>query len=387
MEQNRTTPSADGYHMPAEYEPHKGCIMIWPQRPGSWKKDAKNAEQAFCAVMEAITKSEPVYLAAGKKVFARAETFAEEQKEKYRDAIAEGRHFPVFVFEAETDDAWARDMAPTFVRKGRNVRAVNWSFNAWGGTEDGLYASWGLDDAFAKDFARREGYVCYDAAPFVLEGGSIHSDGEGTVMVTEACLLSKGRNPQLSKEQIEEKLKAYLGAEKVLWLPRGIYMDETNEHVDNVCAFVAPAEAVLAWTEDPEDPQYPLSLETFQYLESQTDAKGRKIAVHKLPIPDVPVCVTPEDLEGYVFEEGEDTREVGERLAASYVNFYFSNGAVIMPAFGGKNAESDHRAAEIMRKLCPQREVIPVYAGDILTGGGNIHCITQQIPQGKAEKE
>ena len=334
----------------------------------------------------AITKSEPVYLAAGKKVLARAEAFAAQQKEKYREAIACGRHFPVFVFEAETDDAWARDMAPTFVRKGRNVRAVNWSFNAWGGTEDGLYASWGLDDAFAKDFARREGYVCYDAAPFVLEGGSIHSDGEGTVMVTEACLLSKGRNPQLSKEQIEEKLKTYLGAEKVLWLPRGIYMDETNEHVDNVCAFVAPAEVVLAWTEDPEDPQYPLSLETFQYLESQTDAKGRKIAVHKLPIPDVPVCVTPEDLEGYVFEEGEDTREVGERLAASYVNFYFSNGAVIMPAFGGKNAESDHRAAEIMRKLCPQREVIPVYAGDILTGGGNIHCITQQIPQGKQKR-
>ena len=337
--------------------------------------------------MEAITKSEPVYLAAGKKVFARAETFAEEQKEKYRDAIAEGRHFPVFVFEAETDDAWARDMAPTFVRKGRNVRAVNWSFNAWGGTEDGLYASWGLDDAFAKDFAKREGYVCYDAAPFVLEGGSIHSDGEGTVMVTEACLLSKGRNPQLSKEQIEEKLKAYLGAEKVLWLPRGIYMDETNEHVDNVCAFVAPTEVVLAWTDDPKDPQYPLSLETLQYLESQTDAKGRKITVHKLPIPDIPVCVTPEDLEGYVFEEGEDTREVGERLAASYVNFYFSNGAVVMPAFGGENAESDIRAAGIMRKLCPQREIIPVYAGDILTGGGNIHCITQQIPQGKAEKE
>ena len=124
----------------------------------------------------------------------------------------------------------------------------------------------------------------YDAAPFVLEGGSIHSDGEGTVMVTEACLLSKGRNPQLSKEQIEEKLKAYLGAEKVLWLPRGIYLDETNEHVDNVCAFVGPAEVVLAWTDDPKDPQYPLSLETLQYLELQTDAKGRKIIVHKLPI-------------------------------------------------------------------------------------------------------
>ena len=118
-------------------------------------------------------------------------------------------------------------------------------------------------------------------------------------------------------------------------------------------------------------------------LEGETDAKGRKITVHKLPIPDHPVCVTREELEGYVFEEGEDVREEGERLAASYVNFYFSNGAVVLPAFGGENEESDRRAAQILGKLCPDREIIPVYARDILTGGGNIHCITQQIPAGK----
>lgn len=142
-------------------------------------------------------------------------------------------------------------------------------------------------------------------------------------MVTESCLLSKGRNPDLTKEEITEKLKAYLGAEKVLWLPRGIYMDETNEHVDNVCAFLKPGEVILAWTDNREDPQYPLSMACLGYLEGETDAKGRKITVHKLPIPDHPVCVTREELEGYVFEEGEDVREEGERLAASYVNFYF----------------------------------------------------------------
>ena len=221
----------------------------------------------------------------------------------------------------------------------------------------------------------------------MLEGGSVHSDGEGTVMVTESCLLSKGRNPDLTKEEITEKLKAYLGAEKVLWLPRGIYMDETNEHVDNVCAFLKPGEVILAWTDNREDPQYPLSMACLGYLEGETDAKGRKITVHKLPIPDHPVCVTGEELEGYVFEEGEDVREEGERLAASYVNFYFSNGAVILPAFGGENEESDRRAAQILGKLCPDREIIPVYARDILTGGGNIHCITQQIPAGKRRNE
>ena len=377
MEYNRTTPSADGYYMPAEYEPHKGCIMIWPQRPGSWKKDAKDAEQAFCAVMEAITKSEPVYLAAGKKVLARAEAFAAQQKEKYREAIACGRHFPVTVFEAETDDAWARDMAPTFVKKGGSVRAVNWSFNAWGGTVDGLYASWKLDDAFALDFAKREGYFCYDAAPFVLEGGSIHSDGEGTVMVTEACLLSKGRNPELSKEKIGQKLKDYLGAEKIIWIPYGIYNDETNGHIDNVCAFTAPGHVVLAWTEDPKDPQYPLSSADLAILEKETDARGRKLIVHKVPVPEKPVCITEYELAGFSFEEGEEQRKAGERLAASYVNFYITNGGVLIPQF---EDEMDAEAVNIIGGLFPGRKVYPVYARDIIVGGGNIHCITQQIP-------
>ena len=333
--------------MPAEYACHKGCILIWPQRPGSWKKNPEAAEKAFCAVMQAIAESEAVYLACGKTALPRAKAFADEYNRQFQREISEKKHFPVVVFEAETDDAWARDIGPTFVVKDDTVRGISWTFNAWGGEEDGLYASWQKDDAFAAAFAKREGYVCYDASPFVLEGGSIHSDGEGTVMVTESCLLSRGRNPQLSKAEIEEKLQQFLGAEKVLWLPRGIYNDETNEHVDNVCAFIRPGEVVLAWTDREDDPQYPLSLACLRYLESQTDARGRRIKVHKLPIPDVPVCVTKEDLEGYAFEDGEDTREEGERLAASYVNFYFSNGAVVMPAFGGENIKSD---AESSRK-------------------------------------
>lgn len=375
-----TIPAQDAFYMPAEFEPHKGCIMIWPERKGSWRNDAAEARASFREVIRAIAKSENVYVAAGRSGIALA-------KRMLSEVMADKTLHKVELFELETDDAWARDVAPTFlVRQGesksRVVRAVNWEFNAWGGTVDGLYASWERDNAFAKKIANRYGYACYDATPFVLEGGSIHSDGEGTVMVTESCLMSKGRNPMLSKEQIEEQLKRYLGAKVVLWLPRGIYQDETNEHVDNVCAFVKPGEVVLAWTDNQADPQYELSLACYEYLQKVKDAKGRKIIVHKLPIPDVPVCVTKEELSGYVFEEGEDTREEGERLAASYVNFYFSNGAVVMPAFGGENESSDRRAADIMREICFDREVIPIYARDILTGGGNIHCITQQIPVG-----
>ena len=211
----------------------------------------------------------------------------------------------------------------------------------------------------------------------MLEGGSIHSDGQGTVIATEACLLSKGRNPELTKEQIEAKLQEYLGAKKIIWLPNGIYQDETNEHVDNVCAFTKPGEVVLAWTDDESDPQYVLSAEDLKVLEQETDAKGRKFCVHKMPIPKKPVCITEKELAGYVFEEGEDTREAGERLAASYVNFYIGNKVVLVPQFGD---EHDVLATDLLQKLFPEREIVPIFAREIIIGGGNIHCITQQIP-------
>lgn len=368
MENILNTPLHDGFYMPGEFESHEGCILIWPARPGSWPYGARAARKAFVQIIRCIAESEKVYVAAGADVIENA-----------REALF---GIPgVTVFAAETDDAWARDIAPTFLVNGKgDRRCVNWEFNAWGGTYNGLYPSWERDNAFAKAFADDYGVPCYDASPFVLEGGSIHSDGEGTILATEACLLSPGRNPGLSKEEIEGRLFQYLGAKKVLFIPRGIYGDETDEHVDNVCAFIKPGEVVLAWTDDKNDPQYELSLESLRVLERERDAMGRKLTIHKLPIPDVPVCITQEDLKGFVFEPGEDVREAGERLAASYVNFYFSNGAVIVPAFGGDNRDSDRRAAEILRKLCPERRVVSVPARDILLGGGNIHCITQQIP-------
>lgn len=380
------TPATDGFSMPGEFEPHHGCIMIWPERPGSWPNQAVAARAAFKRVMEAIAESEHLYVAAGKNCLDSA-----------REALC---HIPgVEVFEAETDDAWARDIAPVFVcnknpdsnreddgKEHQSVRAVNWEFNAWGGEVDGLYASWEKDNAFARFFSEKYGYELYDAAPFVLEGGSVHSDGEGTLLVTECCLLSPGRNPALSREQIEEKLCAYLGACKVIWIPEGIYQDETNGHIDNICAFLRPGEVVLAWTDNEQDEQYALSAACYQALSQERDARGRKLIIHKLPVPDVPIRVREEDLSGFEFEEGEEQREAGERLAASYVNFYFSNNGVILPVFGGENEASDRRAIKIMEKLCPERKVIPVYARDILAGGGNIHCITQQIPKGSRKE-
>jgi agmatine deiminase len=365
MKQLTSLPAVGGYLMPGEFEPHWGCIMIWPKRPGSWPFGAKEARKAFAEIAEAIADSERVVMLAEADVIDSA-------RELLSDRIQ--------VVLMESDDAWARDTGPTFVvnQKG-HVRGINWQFNAWGGEVDGLYADWRKDDLVAGQFLDAFGYETYDASHFVLEGGSIHSDGQGTILVTESCLLSPGRNPSLTKLEIEEQLKNYLGAKKIIWLPYGIYQDETNEHVDNVCAFVRPGEVILAWTDDKDDPQYEMSLADLKILEQETDALGNHFIIHKLPIPKKPVCIKPDELCGFSFEPGEDMREAGERLAASYVNFYISNGGVIVPQFGD---EHDKVALELLGECFPERKIYPIYARDIIVGGGNIHCITQQIPEG-----
>ncbi|MBQ7186539.1 MAG: agmatine deiminase [Ruminococcus sp.] len=370
----KTTPKNDGFYMPAEFSPHEATVIVFPERPGSWGYGAVPAQNVFADIIREVAKGERVYVIV-----------SDTSEAKARAMLADTAN--VEILNIPTDDSWARDIAPTFVSDGITVRGIDWQFNAWGGSYDGLYAHWDIDNAFASRFCEAAGYDIYDLQHFVLEGGSVHSDGEGTIMVTESCLLSKGRNPSLSREQIEEVLCGCLGGEKVLWLPRGIYNDETNEHVDNVCAFVRPGEVVLASCDNEADPQYALSEACLEYLENETDAKGRRLTVYRLPIPDVPVTITEHDLAGYSFEEGEDEREVGERLAASYVNFYFTNTGILLPQFGGENAQSDDRARVIMQYIFPDRKIIPVPAREIIIGGGNIHCITQQIPAVPRQKE
>ncbi|RDU23782.1 agmatine deiminase [Anaerosacchariphilus polymeriproducens] len=364
----QTKPKDDGYYMPAEFAPHYGCIIIWPERADSWQYGAVEARKAFVKVAEAISRSEKVTVCTSFEQYETARQMLPPQ---------------IRVIEMSSDDSWARDYMPTFVIDGKGgIRGIDWYFNAWGGLVDGLYFPWDRDNKMARKFCDLMEIDVYNARDFVLEGGSIHVDGEGTALVTEACLLSKGRNPELSKEQITEKLKDYLGVEKVIWLKHGIYRDETNEHIDNICAFTAPGEVVLAWNEDVNDPQYKMSLDCLNILEGETDARGRKLKVHKLPLPK-PVLVG-EECEGLIDFDGEPTRVEGERLAASYVNFYIANKAVIMPGF---QDPADEKAKAVLEGLFPEREVIQIDARDILIGGGNIHCITQQIPAFKHKSE
>lgn len=368
MQTLKTKPAADGFRMPAEFEQHRGTVLIWPVRPGSWTNGGREAQVTFTEIARTIAKSEKVFMLCDKDHLRQvADIFADDKN--------------VLVYCISTNDSWARDIGPTcVVNKYGDVRGIDWKFNAWGGDFDGLYAEYEDDDAAALKICESINVDCYDAKHFVLEGGSIHSDGEGTVLVTETCLLSQGRNPHMTKLEIEQELKDYLGARKVIWLPRGIEGDETNEHVDNVCAFVRPGEVVLAWTDDVNDQQWAPSNESLKVLENETDAEGRKFIIHKLPIPKNPVRITKEELDSFVFEDGEDVREEGERLAASYVNFYITNDGILVPQFGDDN---DEVAINILGELFSDRTIYPIYARPIIVGGGNIHCITQQVPAGE----
>ena len=353
-------PINDGYRMPGEFEPHSGCILIWPFRGDSWPHGGRAARKIFCELVSIIASSEDVLVCV-----------APGEQDKAAAMLPAGRTFIV-----ETDDSWARDYAPTFVSNGSSLRGINWEFNAWGGEYDGLYDSWDRDNALAPALCRELGIDMYNAG-FVMEGGAFHTDGEGTVITTESCLLSPGRNPQLSKAEIEHLLCSYLHCSKVIWLPLGIIDDETNGHVDNLCAFTAPGKVVLSFPEDPADPQYKSSAAALDILGKERDAKGRIPEVTLLPMPK-PALVTEYECAGLDLLNGQPVRHPGERLAASYANFYISNSTVIVPGF---NDENDETARRILEKQFPDREVVTLQSRDFLIGGGNFHCITQQIPK------
>ncbi len=356
-----STPAADGFRMPGEFESHSGCWMVWPERPDNWRLGAKPAQEAYAAVAAAVAVSEPVTMAVSDAQFDHCRSLLPAS---------------VRVVEMSTDDAWIRDTGPTFVVDGAGGRrGVDWRFNAWGGLDGGLYFPWDRDDRVAAKVLEIEGAERY-RAPIVLEGGSIHVDGEGTVLVTEECLRNRNRNPELSREQIEAALHAYLGTEKVVWLGRGVYEDETDGHIDNLACFARPGVVLLTWSDDESDPQHEISRDALNRLESATDARGRSFEIVRLPSPG-PLEISAEEARGVDSVAGTQPRRAGDRLAGSYANFYLGNGRIVFPLL---DERTDDEAAEILIGYFPEREVIGVPAREILLGGGNIHCITQQVP-------
>jgi agmatine deiminase len=358
-----SAPAADGFRMPAEYAAHAGCWMLWPERPDNWRDAARPAQLAFANVAAAISRFEPVSVGVSAPHYATARALLPEA---------------VRLVEMVHDDSWMRDVGPTCVVNSRGtVRGVDWRFNAWGGLEGGLYFPWDQDDLVAAKVLEVERLERY-RAPFVNEGGAIHVDGHGTALVTEECLLNRNRNPTLDRVAVERLLRDYLGVSRIIWLGRGVFNDETGGHVDNLACFVRPGHVCLTWTDRRRDPQYSISRDAWERLHDARDARGRRLVVTRLPMPG-PLSLRRREAAGVVPRAGTRARRAGERLAASYVNFYIANGAIIMPLL---DARTDRAAARRLKRLFRGRRVVGVAAREVLLGGGNIHCITQQIPAG-----
>ena len=265
--------------MPAEFEPHTQTWMLWPERPDNWRLGAKPAQRAWVQVATAISEFEPVTVGAN-----------HDQYENARNMLPPG----VRVVELSSNDAWIRDCGPTFVVNDEvDVRLVDWEFNAWGGLYDGLYFPWDKDQMVPRKIAELERVGRY-RAPLVIEGGSFHVDGEGTVITTEECLLSRGRNPHLSREEIGAHLRDYLNVDQVIWLPRGIDPDETNGHVDDVACFVAPGAVLAGVTDDRDDWRFEPLRDNLRVLQEATDARGRRLRVQTLPMPAITVFTEEE---------------------------------------------------------------------------------------------
>ena len=336
--------------------------MLWPERTDNWRDGAKPAQAAFAAVAEAIALGEPVTVGVSAGQFHNARARLSRR---------------VRVVEMTSNDAWMRDCGPTFVLDARGRRrGVDWTFNAWGGLAGGLYFPWDRDDEVAQKVLEIEGADRYRTS-FVLEGGAIHVDGQGTCLTTEECLLNPNRNPDLERAEIEDMLCRYLGVSTVIWLGAGVYLDETGGHIDELACFTSPGHVALTWTEDRKDPQYEISSDAYRRLKHARDARGRALTIHKIHQPG-PLFMTAEEAAGVDAARRHPAAQ-GGRSHAGVVYQFLRREPVCRDASLRQTA--GRAAMRTLKRLFPTREVVGVPTREILLGGGNIHCITQQVPR------
>jgi agmatine deiminase len=315
--------------------------MAWPTRTEVWGDDLDAVCRSYADVAKAIARFEAVHMVANPDHAARASVYCGPS---------------VGIVAMPIDDSWMRDSGPTFVlnRKQGGVAAVDWIFNAWGGK----YQPHDSDAVIAERII--EGLdIPRFVAPLVTEGGAIHTDGDGTLLVTETALLDPNRNPGKTKADIDAIFHDYLGATRVIWLPGSAYEVETNGHIDLIASFTQPGVVLADLSDDPDDPEFDILKENWRALQLAQDARGQ--AVEMIPL------MRPTKLI-----------RVGERFSASYMNYYLVNGGVIVPGFG--DVQADAAACDVFRAAFPNREVVQVNILPIAPGGGGIHCITQQQP-------
>ncbi len=344
------TPRELGYRMPAEWEPHAATWLTWPRPDGiSFPGRYAPIPDVYAQFIFHLTRHEDVHI----------NVWNDDLAQDIR-RVLRPHHVPmerVHLHPFPAYEPWCRDHGPMFVVRdrpnGRDRAVVDWGYNAWGGK----YPPFDLDDAIPQHVARVRGLPVFNPG-IVMEGGSLEVNGAGTVLTTEACLLNENRNPLLTRAQIETHLRDYLGVAKVLWLGDGIVGDDTDGHIDDLTRFVAASTVVTVVERDPRDENFELLQDNLKRLRTMTDQDGRPLRIVELPMPGRIECD-------------------GQRLPASYANFYIANGSVIVPTYRDRR---DREVLEILRPLFPGREVVGIDSTDLIWGLGSFHCISQQEP-------
>lgn len=334
-----STPREDGFAMAPDWAPHARCWMAWPCREASWGGQLEEARRAFAEVAQAIARFEPVTMIARPELVAMASLYCGPG---------------ITVLPLAHDDSWTRDTGPTFLL-GRDggLGGVAWRFNGWGN----LHPDHSQDAQMASRILGHVGARAYENG-LVLEGGNVQVDGEGTCLVGAAALLDPRRNPGLRREEAEATLVAYLGVEKVIWLPHGLVDDESGGHLDNVACFTRPGAVLALSTEDRADANFTRLAENADVLRAATDARGRTLEVTMVPQPKA------------------RQRHDGTRLTLSHLSCYVANGGLIVPRLSDS---SDNAAAKLLAQAWPGRELVAIDALEIVEGGGGIRGIT--LPQ------
>ncbi|QGJ69557.1 Porphyromonas-type peptidyl-arginine deiminase [Planctomycetales bacterium 10988] len=341
------TPRELGYRFPAEWEERKATWLSWPHNRETWPHSLEAIQRLWWLLMDTLSGSERVSVLVSEEEYNRHPMPYGQVKIIRQNII---------FHKCPTNDAWLRDCGPTFLKghAGLPAALIDWKYNAWGEK----FPPYDADDAIPKYIARFGNYRRFEPG-IVMEGGSVETDGEGTLLTTENCLLNPNRNPHLKREEIEEILREYLSVDKIIWLQGEIAGDDTDGHIDQLTRFVCPGVVVTALEEDPQDENYQALKDNYQHLMQLSDARGRALEVIPLPMPR-PIFA-PE----------------GHRLPASYANFYIGKSVVIVPSF---EDPADAVAGEILQRLFPQHAVFLLPARELVYGCGAFHCITQQEP-------
>ena len=335
------TPVEAGYKMPPEWDKHERTFMEWPVKEAMWPGDLTEIHNSYAKIVKAISEFEPVSLIVRPDLLLEAKSYCGD--------------FAEFI-QIEHDDSWMRDNGPTFVIDSNgNIAGINWIFTGWGGKFPAE-----KDNEVASKLLKILDIKAFDL-PLVMEGGSFHTDGEGTLLTTRECLLNDNRNPDMTQEQIEEVLMNCLGVNKIIWLNKGLFGDDTDGHIDNSACFARPGEIIMLSCSDKNDPNYEIFMENYEILKNSTDAKGRSFEISLIEQP-VPVLF-------------DDVRQT-----YSYLNFYFVNDGIILPIFGGESSDRDEMAVKELEKIFPDRKIRTIEGCVVARGGGNVHCLTQQMP-------